>query len=239
MRYEKTIVISKEKAEQINRHLHIEPTCANECLGEDIAIVNTATFENGYEMDIKCCGVQYNEEDESNTAWTEAVLFCNGSEVCCSEPSDEYLGEWILETDEDEYVVVVKVEEEKITKTEYIVKAFEEECGTDFYKVTVPSCVSNAEVMEAFMNAEKYVKNSGYFSDKIGYECEIGYEEMEDMQENDVAEYVRLGKQVFDEHFEQMLDIEIAHRLEIFQYYIRDCKGWKIEPLIYDFEFEW
>ena len=79
-------------------------------LGEDIAIVKTATFDNGVEMDIKCCGVQYNEDDESNTAWTEAVLFKNGSELCFTEPSDEYLGEWILEYNGDEYVVFVEIE---------------------------------------------------------------------------------------------------------------------------------
>lgn len=110
MRYEQKIKISKDEAEQINEYLHVEPTCADECLGEDIAITNTAVFDNGIEMDIKCCGVQYNEDDESNTSWTEAVLFKNGSELCFTEPFDEYLGEWILEYDGDEYVVMVESE---------------------------------------------------------------------------------------------------------------------------------
>lgn len=110
MRYEQKIKIDRIEAEQINKHLHVEPTCADECLGEDIAITNTAKFENGFEMDIKCCGVQYNEDDESNTAWTEAVLFQNGNELCSTEPSDEYLGEWILEYDGNEYVVLVESE---------------------------------------------------------------------------------------------------------------------------------
>lgn len=110
MRYERIIKIGKREAEQINKHLHVEPTCEDECLGENGAIVNTAIFDNGIEMDIKCCGVQYNEDEESNTAWTEAVLFLNGSEICCTEPSDEYLGEWILEYDDDEYVVIVETE---------------------------------------------------------------------------------------------------------------------------------
>lgn len=111
MRYERTIKISKEEAEQINKHLTEEPTCAEECLGEDIAIIYTAKFDNGFEMDIKCCGVQYEPYNSSNTAWTEAVLFEDGQEICCSEVSDEYLGEWILEDDNDnEYVVIVEVE---------------------------------------------------------------------------------------------------------------------------------
>lgn len=110
MRFEKIITISKEEAEQINKHLHIEPTCADECLSEDVAITKTAKFDNGIEMDIKCCGVQFEEDSESNTAWTEAVLFKNGHELCCTEPSDEYLGEWICEYDGNEYVVIVNEE---------------------------------------------------------------------------------------------------------------------------------
>lgn len=108
MRYEKTIFLSKEEVKQINKYLHVEPTCEEECLGEDITITNTAVFDNGIEMDIKCCGVQFDENAESNTAWTEAVLFENGSQVCYTEPSDEYLGEWSLEDNGNEYVVFIK-----------------------------------------------------------------------------------------------------------------------------------
>lgn len=110
MVYERIIKLSKEEAEQINKHLTIEPSCADECLGEDIAIVHTAKFNNGIEMDIKCCGVQYEEENESNLAWTEAVLFKDGYELCYTEPSDEYFGEWICEYDGDKYLVFVEVE---------------------------------------------------------------------------------------------------------------------------------
>jgi len=113
-RYCCTITISEIEAAQINKHLHEEPSCADDCLGEDIAITHTATFDNGITVDIKCCGVQYNEDEESNTAWTEAVLFKDGHEINCSEPSDEYLGEWILEYNNDEYVVLVEVEKETI-----------------------------------------------------------------------------------------------------------------------------
>jgi hypothetical protein len=107
MKFKKVITVDKATAEQINRYLNIEPTCADECLGEDIAIINTVKFDNGIEMDIKCCGVQYEEESESNLAWTEAVLFNNGNEVYYTEPSDEYFGEWICEYNGNEYVVIV------------------------------------------------------------------------------------------------------------------------------------
>ena len=104
MRYEKTIYVSKKRLETIRKFLEVEPDDKYECLGEDGFFVETAKFDNGIEMDVKCCGVQY-EEGESNTAWTEAVLFKNGSEVCCSEPSDEFEGEWELEYNGDTYIV--------------------------------------------------------------------------------------------------------------------------------------
>jgi hypothetical protein len=108
-KYEKTIYVSQTLLNMVNKHLTVEPTCREECLGEDNTISVTADFGNGIEMDIKCCSVQY-EEGESNLAWTEAVLFRSGSEVCCSEPSDEFEGEWELEYKGDKYVVHVEAE---------------------------------------------------------------------------------------------------------------------------------
>lgn len=108
MRYAKEIVIGKGEADMINKYLHVEPACEGDCLGEDETITHTAVFDNGVEIDIKCCGVQYHEDDTANVAWTEGVLFHNGYE-CCSEPDDEYFGEWFFEHDGNEYIVVVTI----------------------------------------------------------------------------------------------------------------------------------
>ena len=110
MIFTKVLTISKEEANLINKHLHVEPTCIEECLGEDIAIIHTVRFSDGTEMDIKCCGVQYNEDDESNTAYAEAVLFQNGHQICYTEPTDKYTGKWSLEYDGNEYEVFVVIE---------------------------------------------------------------------------------------------------------------------------------
>lgn len=59
-------------------------------------------------IDCPCCGVQYDKNATSNTAYTDAVLFKNGCEVCCSEPSDEYTGTWTLEYNNDKYTVTVE-----------------------------------------------------------------------------------------------------------------------------------
>ena len=76
-----------------------------ECFGEDETITETARFDNGFEMYIKCCGVQY-EEDGCNLAWTEAVLFHNGGQVAFTEPSDEFEGDWELEDDDGNTYIV-------------------------------------------------------------------------------------------------------------------------------------
>ena len=107
VRYEQTLWLPKDTADRINRYLSVEPENESECLGEDNTIVYTFKFEGGYDMDVKCCGVQY-REGESNLAWTEAVLFCHGSEVACSEPSDEFFGTWELEHKGNMFVADIK-----------------------------------------------------------------------------------------------------------------------------------
>jgi hypothetical protein len=106
-RFSRTIYISKEALRKINEYLTLEPTSVSECLSEDETISYSANFDNGYEMDIKCCGVQYNPDEPSNLAWSEAVLFHNGSEVCHSEPTDLFEGDWELSDDDKLFIVHV------------------------------------------------------------------------------------------------------------------------------------
>lgn len=106
MRDTKEIKISKKLADEIDNLL----THGDRNFGEDCTIVKTAVFDDGYEVDIKCCGVQCDDDNEDYTAWAEAVLFHNGSEVVYTSPSERFDGEWVLFTDENEYVVNVVVE---------------------------------------------------------------------------------------------------------------------------------
>ena len=76
-------------------------------MGEDSTIVYTARFDDGMEMDIKVCGVQF-REGENNRPWTEAVLFRDGSEVACTEPAEDYFGLWEIEYEGVKYSVLVK-----------------------------------------------------------------------------------------------------------------------------------
>lgn len=105
----KELLLSKDEAEKINRILITKPESYEDCMGEDEIISHTVQFNDGIEMDIKICGVDY-EEDGVNLPWTEAVLFKDGHELCCSEPGEEFLCEWALEYEDIRYVVEVKSE---------------------------------------------------------------------------------------------------------------------------------
>lgn len=67
------------------------------------AITRTATFNNGFQMDIKCCG-----SDEGN-CWCEAVLVDpEGDEVQTQAGDDEFTGDWeCTDRDGNTYQVTV------------------------------------------------------------------------------------------------------------------------------------
>ena len=96
MKYEKKILISQKEADYINWLLN-----STSEMGEDDTISHTTKFDNGIEVDVKLCGADY--------PWTEAVMFKNGSEVCCTEVCEDYLGEWEFEYNGDQYIVYVEV----------------------------------------------------------------------------------------------------------------------------------
>ena len=102
----KKIYLTKEKLDWINNLLTHEPKTEDDCFGEDETFSVTAKFPDGYEMDVKLCGVQY-LEGQSNLPWTEAVLFFNGSQVAYTEPAERFEGIWTLNHDGNNYTVLV------------------------------------------------------------------------------------------------------------------------------------
>lgn len=85
---EKTIYISETCAETIEKYLRGE-----ELQGMGESLSETATFPDGFDMDIRCCGT----EDDS---FTEAILYdSEGKEVALTEPCDTFTGCWELEDD--------------------------------------------------------------------------------------------------------------------------------------------
>ena len=97
--------------------------------------------------------------------------------------------------------------------TEYIVKSYEEELGSELIIVTVPDNVSKEEVFRNFEMASKYA-NLRY---------------VEDEERND-----------YDEHFDEMADYREENNGEdTFNYYLKEYCGYGVEYLRHDFEFEW
>ena len=108
----KKVIIPASEAEMIKKFLSAQPESEDQCLDEDETMSYTACFGHGIEMDIKVCGVQF-EEDGDNRPWTEAVLFENGCELCCSEPDEEFFKEWALEYEGKTYIAEVEEGEKK------------------------------------------------------------------------------------------------------------------------------
>jgi len=92
MNKEIIIYIPKEELADLNSLMKGDAVIVS----EHTIATHTAKFSNGIEADIKVCGVKSTDEDES--AYIDAVLFKNGSEVCCLEPSFDTLdGEYIFD----------------------------------------------------------------------------------------------------------------------------------------------
>lgn len=95
--FEQTVKIDDEDLKNLTYWL-TDNSDTSERLNEDDTFVKTAKFEDGMEMDIKCCGVQLDDvynDPASNTAWTEAILSDSKGSVCrWTDASDEYLGDW-------------------------------------------------------------------------------------------------------------------------------------------------
>lgn len=111
----KTLYINQKRAEYIQTLLSMTGKEIYDKYGlkRDETITETVVFENtAYEMDIKLVIPM----DETETPWTEAVLFFNGWEVACSDVEDEFFGEWTLEADDHSFTVNIAKETDEHAK---------------------------------------------------------------------------------------------------------------------------
>lgn len=100
-RYIQWVSITPSQAKAIEGYLNAANE--DEYQGEDSTISVTAVFPDGMEMDVKCCGCN------DDPSWTEAVLFQDGSEVCCTDVEEEFLGPWELDYEGRRYIAIVSV----------------------------------------------------------------------------------------------------------------------------------
>ena len=90
----------------MQRPLYLNASNEDEYQGEDNTITVTAVFPDGMKMDVKCCGC------DNDPSWTEAVLFQDGSEVCCTDVEEEFLGPWELDDNGRRYIAIVSVSDD-------------------------------------------------------------------------------------------------------------------------------
>lgn len=95
-----------------------------------------------------------------------------------------------------------------------IVKSREEECGEEYFIISIPNYISDEQIKT-----------------KIEMACKYASESICDMEDN-------LTK--FDEFVNQMIDIRHeSNGQQAFEHYIIEICGWKLEPLICDYEYDW
>ena len=89
------VILTKDEVKFCNK-------CLNRIvLTEDDPLIWSASFGNGFEMDIKLCGA------DEEVAWTEAVLFKDGFEIGCTDCMDEILGMWEIDYNDVAYITNV------------------------------------------------------------------------------------------------------------------------------------
>ena len=103
---ERTIKISNAEMNLINDLLNLTGDEIYQKYGykRDETITHTAKFPNEIEADIKLV------ISEEGHPYTEGVLFHNGFELTCTEPDEEYEGEWNFTHNGIGYTVIVEAE---------------------------------------------------------------------------------------------------------------------------------
>lgn len=111
MKFTKTLTIPSDMYSRYQRYIGITGEKAYYLYGlkGDEYINKSVFFDNGIEVEIKIVI----PVDEHSYTWTEACIYKNNQYIGCTEPCEEFFGEWFLEDKEgNEYVVnIIKGEE--------------------------------------------------------------------------------------------------------------------------------
>ena len=108
MEYKQQIVILHEEAADVKSICESPP--GRSVRRDSVVYSWTAKYDNGFQSDTKVCA---SGDPSSESCWCETVLFDeNGCELSASEVADDPFGEWILEYNQDTFVVNVTAEVE-------------------------------------------------------------------------------------------------------------------------------
>lgn len=105
--FEQSATISMFDAAQINAYINGEISVQ----GEDNTFSVSVEFDDGMQMDIKCCG------SNDGPSWTEAVLFApsymGGCEVAMTDVDDVFVKIWEIEYEGCIYRAIIRVDSQK------------------------------------------------------------------------------------------------------------------------------
>lgn len=103
METKKVIAVKDKTLTELNEILSLQVGSSDYAQGETIETFSTDLLGDGYEVDIKVVN-----GDDSAGAYIDAVLFLNGQEVYCLEPSFERLdGEYFFEVDDNKFSIEI------------------------------------------------------------------------------------------------------------------------------------
>jgi len=108
--YHSSVFVGPNETAKIRHYMDDEPKREEDAF-TDGAILNYATYFNGYEIEIRCLGPGYFEDGGVNTAWGEAWLYDkqgNPVDYITFEDSSDYFSDLALNDGKgNEYVAHV------------------------------------------------------------------------------------------------------------------------------------
>lgn len=102
MRYEEQMLVDSDVASQMQMYCE---ESFSDYKKDGVEWDKEVTFSNGFRMAVQVCGPN---DVGLEPCWTQGVLFDpNGNEVGCTPPGDDFLGEYMVWDNDDEYVANV------------------------------------------------------------------------------------------------------------------------------------
>lgn len=168
MRYEKVLTLP---ASTIKHLRHITESRFDDRsampMGEDDVESYLVTFDDDTVMDLRFCGVEF-EEGSDNAAYTEALLIREDTSIALSDPSDFAVDdEWEL-SDDDGNVYVVTIVPQVMSNEEFMHYA-QANYNCAEYAFLIRNVLDYLRDNNTFVDSEKAVKALMEIFNRIGF----------------------------------------------------------------------
>lgn len=169
MRYEKVLTLPVSTIKHLR---HITESRFNDRdsmpMGEDDVESYHVTFDDNTVMDLRFCGVKF-EEGSDNAAYTEALLIREDTSIALSDPSDFAVDdEWEL-SDDDGNVYVVTITSQIMSNDEFM-HYVQARFYCPEYAFLIRNVLDYFRDNNTFVDSEKAVKALMEIFDGIGFD---------------------------------------------------------------------